>query len=373
MRKVAHVITDLNAGGAEMMLYKLLQHTDRPALAPTVISLLDKGVLGAKIERLGIEVHELHMTRSMLPSPRVIIRLVRILDELKPDVAQGWMYHGNLAVLLAGRIKPKPRIFWSIRGSHVHLRDEKPLTAIIIKLLAALSNYPDVIINNSSRSKELHERMLKYAGGQIVIPNGFDTSRYRPDFDARMKARHEWGIGENGVVVGIAGRHDPVKDHVNFLQAASIAARSEPDVHFVMAGTGLDRADSGLVELVAASGLRDRVRLLGYREDLHCLYPGFDIAVSSSRNEGFPNVVGEAMCCGVPCVVTDVGDSAWIVGDTGRVVPSRDSAALAKGILDLITAGEAARKGLGARARKRIEEMFSIQSVVERYDAEYLK
>ena len=140
-----------------------------------------------------------------------------------------------------------------------------------------------------------------------------------------------------------------------------------------MAGTGLDRANSGLVELVAASGLHDRVHLLGYREDLHCLYSGFDIAVSSSRNEGFPNVVGEAMCCGVPCVVTDVGDSAWIVGDTGRVVPSRDSAALAKGILDLIAAGEAARKELGARARKRIEEMFSIRSVVERYDGEYLK
>ena len=124
-------------------------------LRPPSISLLDKGVLGAKIERLGIEVHELRMTRSMLPSPRVIIRLARILDELKPDVVQGWMYHGNLAVLLAGRIKPKPRIFWSIRGSHVHLRDEKPLTAIIIKLLAMLSNYPDLIINNSLKKQRV--------------------------------------------------------------------------------------------------------------------------------------------------------------------------------------------------------------------------
>ncbi len=239
MKKVAHVITDLNAGGAEMTLYKLLQHTDRLALAPTVISLLDKGIFGAKIEQLGIEVHELRMTRSMLPSPRVIIRLMRILDALKPDVVQGWMYHGDLAVLLAGRIKPKPRIFWSIRGAHVHLRDEKPLTAMIIKLLAMLSNYPDVIINNSSRSKMLHERMLKYAGRQIVIPNGFDTSQYKPDFDARREVRHEWGIGERSVAVGVAGRHDPVKDHANFLQAASIAARSETDVHFVMVGTGL--------------------------------------------------------------------------------------------------------------------------------------
>ena len=374
MKRIVHVITGLNAGGAEAMLYKLLQHTDRPVIAPTVISLLDKGVIGAKIEQLGIEVRELHMARSAPPSPRVIIRLVRILNELKPDIVQGWMYHGNLAVLLAGRIKPKPRVFWNIRGSHVYLRHEKPLTAIIIKLLAMLSNYPDVIINNSLKSKELHENVLRYpAGRQIVIPNGFDTGRYKPDLDARTKVRHEWGIGENSIVVGAAGRYDPIKDYSNFLQAASIVARSDADVHFVMAGAGLDMANSGLVGLVAARGLHDRVHLLGYREDLHYLYSGLDIAVSSSLNEGFPNVIGEAMSCGVPCVVTDVGDSARIVGDTGRVVPSRDSAALAGGIRDLIAAGKVTREGLGARARKRIEEMFSIQSVVKRYEEEYLK
>lgn len=371
MRKVVHVITGLNAGGAEMTLYKLLQHTDRSVIAPAVISLLDTGVLGAKIERLGIEVRELRMGRSMLPSPGVMIRLMRILEEMKPDIVQGWMYHGNLAALLAGRIEPKPKIFWNIRGSHVYLRHEKPLTAIVIKLLAALSNRPDVIINNSSRSKELHERVLKYSGGQIVIPNGFDAGRYRPDPDARGAVREEWGIGENGIVVGAAGRYDPAKDYANFLRAASIVARGEPGVRFVMIGAGLDPANRRLAKLVAACGLHDRVSLLGYREDLHRLYCGLDIAVSSSRGEGFPNVVGEAMSSGVPCVVTDVGDSAWIVGDTGRVVPPRDPAALADGIRGLIAAGETARKELGARARKRIEETFSLRSAVDRYEALY--
>ena len=202
----------------------------------------------------------------------------------------------------------------------------------------------------------------------VVIPNGFDLEGFKPDSSARVSVRTELGIGPNHPVIGLVARFDPQKDHRSFIDAASILAARLPSAWFVLCGDDVTWDNQELARWIDDAGIRDRVYLLGRRDDIARLLNAFDVAsLSSAYGEGFPNVVGEAMACGVPCVVTDVGDSAWIVGDTGRVVPIRDPKALADSWLALVEAGQQARQMLGARARARIIEQFDLEVIAGRY------
>jgi glycosyltransferase involved in cell wall biosynthesis len=374
MVRIAHIITGLNTGGAETMLYKLLSRTDRARFDPLVISLVDNGSLAVRIAELDIPVFSCGMQPG-IPSLGSAFKLTSLLRRFKPHLLQGWMYHGNLAAQTAAvTLAGKTPVVWNIRGSHHILSEEKFMTAATIWIGARLSPLPRRIIANSVVSAELHQRRLGFTKHRwAIIPNGFELEKFTPSENARSEVRSELGLPQNTLLIGLIGRYHPVKDHANFLTAARIFQKDAPGVHFLMAGAGVDDSNAALREQRAALGLLDCTHALGERNDMSRITAALDIASSSSYSEAFPNVIGEAMSCSVPCVVTDVGDSAWLVGDTGLAVPARDSDALCGAWTKLCAGGVSRRRALGASARERIAVHFSIAAVAAQYEQLYDK
>lgn len=370
---VLHIITGLSTGGAERMLCNLLSRLNRMRFEPVVVSLMDRGTLGDHIEALGIPVHTIGMKPGMPPTPAAIWRLSHIVRQLKPDLIQGWMYHGNLAAQFASVcLFQNVPVFWGIHHSINSLNSEKKMTIALIKLGANLSKFPNNIVFVSRTSKSMHEAIGYCSKNSCVIPNGFDTSLFRPSIEARSTIRSELGLSEKTNLIGLIGRYHPMKDHANFLQAAALISKVCSDIHFLLVGPKVDRENQILHHLIQELRLFAQIHLLGERSDMPRLTAALDIVSSSSAyGEAFPLVVGEAMSCSVPCVVTDVGDSGWIVGNTGRVVPSRNPEALANAWKELIALGLEGRETLGRAARERIIEYFALDSVVAQYEALY--
>lgn len=372
MTHILHVITDLGVGGAEAMLLKLVKFHDRKQFTHAVISLMDIGAIGERLQAEGIDVYALGCQRG-LPSWRAIRRLVELTKQLRPDVIQGWMYHGNLAAWLARRFSPgRLPLVWGIRQSLDKFGDEKWLTRAVILANALLSRRVDAVVYNAQRSRAQHAAIGISGRSVQVITNGFDIHLFSPSATDRMAVRQELQIAGDARLVGLVGRFHPMKDHHGFLQAAAEIVRKHREVHFLLVGEGIDWNNPALAGWIEQHGLTAHVHLLGHRQDIPRLMAALDIAVSASaRNEGFANVIGEAMSCAVPCVVTDVGDSAWIVGDTGKVVPPGNPQKLAEALCKLVAMDLEKRQQLGALSRKRAIAEFSIEQAVTRFEALY--
>jgi glycosyltransferase involved in cell wall biosynthesis len=370
--RLFHIITSLSTGGAEMMLYKLLSAMDRSRFESSVISLVDKGIIGARIESLGVPVYSAGMRRG-LPTPLSVWRLRQLVSQLQTDLIQGWMYHGNLAATLAPYLVncPKIPVIWNVRHSVYDLVYEKRLTRSVIRLGAKLSSQERYIIYNSKTSALQHESLGYCSDRTTIVPNGFDCELFCPSEDARFKLRRQLGIDDTTSLIGLISRYHPMKDHANFLRAMAEPELHNAGINAVLVGRGVDDGNSELMGTIRSLGLEERVHLLGERKDIPEIMAGLNVAASSSYGEGFPNVIGEAMACGVPCVVTDVGDSCWVVGETGRVVPPRSPKALAKACASLLEMPEYERRKLGERARKRILENFSLEAIVKQYERIY--
>ncbi|MBT9550649.1 MAG: glycosyltransferase [Hydrogenophaga sp.] len=372
MKSICIVITGLSTGGAEMMLLKLMQRIDRSRFQPTVISLTSLGEIGPRIEILGIPVHDLSMTPS---APNIIkfMRLVGLLRQLGPDVVHTWMYHADLVGGLASRFAGIKAVTWGIRQSNLSPDQSKRSTLLVMKVCARISGWlPRRILSCSERARSIHVAAGYHADKMVLIPNGFDLSRFQPNAAARYAVRAELGLEPDTPIVGMVARDDPQKNHPGFIVAAAKVHAALPLVHFVLAGTGIDRNNKALIELIEKANLGKQVHLLGRRDDVPRLMASIDVlASSSSFGEAFPNVLGEAMASGVPCVVTDVGDSAEIVGDTGRVVASGDMNGLALHLVELLRWPANRRSQLGLLARQRVADRYEIGEIVLRYEAFY--
>lgn len=369
--RILHIITGLDTGGAEMMLVKLLRAHDRSRFAHRVISLLSPGPLSDHVRDTGTPVDTLRLRRGQIPGPVRMLRLRRWVRKYRPDVIQGWMVHGNLAAVLArGHGVP---VVWVIQGALYHMGYERPLTRLVINLSARLSRRVTRIVYDARAGADHFEGVGYATDRRLVIPNGFDTAVFRPDPAARAAVRSGLDLREDALVVGLVARYDHVKDHGTFLEAARRTVVSGVDAHFLLAGRGVDSGNGHLASLATVPELSGRVLLLGERRDVAQLYAACDVACLSSYSEGFPHALGEAMACGVPCVATDVGDVAWVLGDTGTVVPPRDPAALAAALGNMLRLSPQARAELGARARARIEECFSLPSVVAQYETLFVE
>jgi glycosyltransferase involved in cell wall biosynthesis len=372
--KLALIITGLNIGGAESMLLKLLHKIDRQAFSPTVISLTNFGEIGPKIADLGIPVTTLEM-RPDLSSLFSFFRLVVLLRQLKPDVVHTWMYHADLLGGLAARCAGITAIGWCIRNSNVDKNLTKFSTRAMVSLCAQFSHWvPRRILSCSEKARQVHIALGYVAEKMMVVPNGFDLSRFKASSEARISVRNELGLSTEILLVGLIGRFDIQKNHAGFFSAASKLHLRMPDVHFVLAGKGIDSSNIELMGFIEDAGLQANTHLLGLRDDMPRLMSALDILVSSSSyGEAFPNVIGEAMACAVPCVVTDVGDSAWIVGDTGKTVPAYDMLRLAYAIEDILLMAPQNRSALGAMARERVSNLFEIGLTVKRYEKFYVE
>lgn len=369
---ILYITTGLSTGGAERMLYNLLSRIDRQWFSPAVVSLMDRGTWGTRIESLDIPVYTAGL-KPGVAKPVAIWKLVRLVQKLQPDLIQGWMYHGNLVAQLVSVLSLlKIPVFWSIHHSISSLESEKSLTVKIIKLCSYLSRLTDRVVFVSQASKLQHEVLGYNRNNNCVIPNGFDVSLFVPSLEDKFSVKSELGLAQEMIIIGGIGRYHPMKDHANFFQAAALLLKKYSDVHFLLIGTEVDPQNMYLIKLIEELKLGDNVHLLGERTDIPRLTASLDIStVASAYGEAFPLVVGEAMSCGVPCVVTDVGDSAWIVSDTGKVVPPKNPEALARAWQELIELGTDGREALGKAARTRIIECFSLDAIVSQYEELY--
>jgi glycosyltransferase involved in cell wall biosynthesis len=362
---ITHIITGLGIGGAERALHSLLTGGLEGPFHNHVVSLMGPGHYGPLLERFGVPVTCLGMRPGAAASLSAFWSLRAAIRAHRPKLIQGWMAHGNLSASFArSLLLPRAAVTWNIRSTLEGLSKAKVSTRAIIGLGASLSADPDAVIYNSCRSRIQHAIKGYVDKSSYYFPNGFDTKRWQPNSAVRATVRAELGLSEADCVIGFVGRGHPAKDPANLFKAfAQSAEKTSPRPILVAAGRNLDQFGP----------VPHGVILTGERQDVPRLMQSFDIFCLSSRQEGFPNVLGEAMATAVPCVTTDVGDAAAIVGGTGWVVPSRDSDALSQALLQAIETPRAALRARGIAARARIEAEFSISSAVANYIGLYAK
>jgi glycosyltransferase involved in cell wall biosynthesis len=373
MIRVVHVITGLAADGAERMMFNLVTRMDSQRFTNEVVSLTTLGDLGAGLQAAGIPVRAVGLSRNPA-SFAALLRMRKFFRQSRPDVVQTWMYHADLVGGVVAQLAGVHRVFWGIHHSDLDFETNKLLTLAAAKTCALLSaSVPLRIVCCSQGARQAHTAFGYRSAKTDYIPNGFDTDLFQPDARARKAMRYELGANEEDQLIGLAGRFHPHKDHVNFFAAAQAVLSRRQRALFVLCGRDVHWRNSAFTSLLRRFELRDRVRLLDAIPDPQRFFAAMDIVVSSSRTEAFPLAIGESMACGVPCVVTDVGDSALLVGATGFTVPAGDSAALASGIEKLLAGGQVLRNEMGAAARRRIQQQFSLDSVVTRYQELYTR
>jgi len=369
--RLTHVITGLGTGGAEVMLRNFLSAADRAAFDIDVVSLMRPLSLGEKIEKMGVPVTYLGLPgASGLLAP---LRLQRHFAARRPHVVQTWMYHADFLGNLAARWAGAPPVVWGIHNSTLGVQESRRSTRGLVRVLAPLSRrWPARIVSCSERARDLHVARGYDAGKIVVIPNGFNVQSFRPDPAARADVRRELRLRADALLIGLVARFHPQKDHRNFLEAAGRVRARHPGALFVLCGDGVEAGNKELQAWAKAAGVEHACFFLGRREDVSRLTAALDVAVSaSSHGEAFSLVVGEAMASGVPCAVTDVGDSAFLVGDAGRAAPPRNPLALAKAMEDLIDLGADGRRRLGEAARRRVETHFNLPDIARRYETLY--
>jgi len=370
--KILHLITDLDMGGAEVMLFNLVKEHLKKKIEIQVIGLTRNGEIGNQLQQLGVPVEALGM-RNDRQDPFSLVRLIRLFRSIHPDLIQTWMYHADLLGGLAARLSGNIPVVWGLHHTLDGEQPVRPRTMAVLQLNAMLSGWlPRRVVCCAESARQAHIRAGYFAKRMVVIPNGIDLKRFHPDREARLALRQELGMAADTPLIGLFARFHPQKDHRTFAEAAGLLHARLPQVHFVMAGEGVTPANVQLRSWIQAAGLSPQVHLLGLRQDMPRLMAGVDLAsLSSAYGEALPLAIAEAMSCCVPCVVTDVGDAGHLVAATGRIVPPRDPAALSEAWKELFSLSARGRTQLGQKARSRIQEEYNIVSIAERYYSLY--
>lgn len=368
--KILHIITSLDTGGAELMLKRLIEAFENDGnYQHCVISLAKLGSVGKQLQNSGIDVYALDAKLS-LTLPIKLLQLIKKIRALQPDIVQTWMYHADLIGGLAAYFSGYRRIIWGIRNTDIH--SSSMITLWIRKLCALLSTLiPCKIICVAEAARQSHMKNGYNAERMVVIQNGLNVSHLTTCPEQRNQLRLQFGFASDAIVIGCLGRFDPIKDHQNFVNAAGIIAQQYSNVYFLMVGRDLTTQNTQLKTWLDKTNHNDRFVLLGERLDVADCLAAMDIFCLSSCIEGFPNALCEAMAMGLPCVSTDVGDAAMMLGNTGTVVPKQNSGALANALLHIVTLSIEKRKQMGQRAKERVMSEYSIEKARARFEVVY--
>jgi glycosyltransferase involved in cell wall biosynthesis len=299
----------------------------------------------------------------------VLLSLIRYLRAKRPTILQTWLYHADFFGTAAAFFAKPEHLIWNVRSSEIDKSGIARSARYMARLLAMLSRRPDAIVINSQDGQRYHEGIGYRPKQWINIPNGVDLERFSPRRNERAMLRDRLGLHADAAIVGLVARYHPMKDVKTFLRAASLFQQDHADAKFVLCGDGMTSDNAPLAELVRSLNLDRRVVLLGRRPDIELIYPTFDaLTLCSIGGEGFPNVLCEAMACDVPCVATDVGDSAEIVGNCGLIVPRREPQALAHAWRTLLKDGPPSAPECG---RSRVAARYSLQRMCADYESLY--
>jgi glycosyltransferase involved in cell wall biosynthesis len=363
--KICHIITDLDVGGAEYMLKRLVeeQHADRDSLV--IISLTGIGKIGEQLQAQGFHVYALNM-KGKLAFPVALWRLSKLLKKLKPDLVQTWMYHADLLGGLAAYFSGIRKIVWGIHCSKLPIG--RPLTKLVMLSCARLSSWLPAKIVCVAEAAKINHIQYGYSGQKMtIIPNGFSAAPLIKSRSQNRPILTTHGAAAAAFIVGCVGRFHPDKGQDILVLAIQLIAQQAPHVQFVFAGRGCDEQNSELTKLITSCGVRDKIILLGERDDIQSLLPEFDLFCMPSRSEAFPVALGEAMLAGLPCVATNVGDVKELGGATTVFVEPCDVDALANAIIEMVQQTPEQRAEKGLLGRSHVEKSYSIQHVSDLY------
>jgi glycosyltransferase involved in cell wall biosynthesis len=371
--RVLHVITDLGEGGAEAVSFRLIGATSQ-RFEHSVVSMHQEGMYGARLRASGVSVTALGMKRGRVDF-RSIRRLRDIVAGERPDVIQTRLYHADLCGGWAARNAGKPPVVWGVHSTELGALSATWKTRLVRRLCAwTSSTFPSSIVTDARTTANLHRSLGYDAAKLMIIRNGVDPIVFQPNPRDRESVRSRWGVAPGEILLGCVARWDPLKDHENLMRALSQLATGYGLFRCALVGAGMTTENRDLQRLVADSGLTDRMILAGTTGDVPATMNALDLHVLSSRSESLPVAVMEAMACGTPCVVTDAGDAGDIVADTGWVVPTRDSAALAKALHAAVVASRGS--GWSARreaCRSRVVREFSLARMADEYAAVWIR
>ncbi|ASK33645.1 glycosyl transferase [Alcanivorax sp. N3-2A] len=331
----------------------------------------DGGKYGAILTSSGFDVHCLSMKPGRV-SVRGILKLVKLLKFHRPSVVQTWMYHADLLGGIVSRASGVKSVVWNVRNSDPDCLSNGRFKKYIPRLCALLSGIvPSAIVFCAQQAKLTHEKIGYRSTSACVISNGYDFGKFYPSEEKLdlLSAASPAPLREP--VLGMVARYNVQKDHANLFAALHTLKAAGYSFSFLLVGPGIDESNQDLRKLIDRYSLDDVVYLLGAQQNIPLVMNSLQIHILSSRVEGFPNVVAEAMACSVPCVSTDVGDAGLIIGDTGWVVPPCDSGALAKAIeiaLEEYTYMPESWLERRGRCVERVSDRYSIQYMASRYE-----
>jgi len=363
--KILFLIRSLDVGGAQRQLIALAKGLRQRGHSVAVAVFYGGAVLEPELIAAGVRLCHLHKQKRWEVFS-FLWRMLKLTLQERPDFLYSYLPEANLLAIILKPFCRFLRVVWGIRASYMDLRRYDWTARLTFRAECLLSRFPDLIIVNSLAGRDYHRQHGIPDAKMTVIPNGIDTERFRPDKAARALIRQEWGLAGTEWLIGLVGRLDPMKDHQTFLQAAALLAGRAGKVRFVCIGDGPEPYSSRIKTLSNDLGLAGRLIWAGARNDLPAIYNALDILTSASLGEGFSNVIGEAMACGVPCVVTAVGDSARIVGETGMAVPPGNPEEMAQGWQALLKILQDRQDPIGARVRERIVGKFGVDAMVEK-------
>lgn len=366
-KNVIFFVSGLGMGGAEMNLLKLCKSIDKNLFNLCIVSLKDRCDLSPQFDQNNIDVLYLDMSWNPFKFIYGLFKVVSFLKNKNNLIYQGWMYHGNVMAHLVALIKKPERLYLGIRQTLYNIKNEKFLTQIFIKADALLSSRAEKTIYVAHSAVEQHLNVGYSSDNVMIIPNGFDTSYLQFSENHKNKIRSELKLANDAFVIGHVARYHKMKDHLTFFKAVIPLVEKNKNIHVVLVGKNVT-PDKEWSSLLDHSQSKNQIHFLGIRNDVHELNSAFDIAVSSSSyGEGFSNSIAESMCCGLPCVVTDIGDSGWIVQETGRIVPARSAEEMQKALDYFINLDKNEFNQYRQKARQRIVDCFSIEQTSQTY------